>query len=154
MVAWTDGEESERDERSCTHFSDVDETSHKLLVGERVDGVLSLLTSCIFHNSVAMSQLPCAANLAWPRAVAVLGREGTRGWVQRRIAPAKTTYPHPYNNRGQPVQSVNPTFHNFQEKKKPEHQPTIQPTFDIPFGSNSTSAKSTSPATRGDTHTS
>jgi hypothetical protein len=62
------------------------------------------------------------------------------------MPPVETiTYPHPYKNRGQPVQPVNPRIPKLPRRKAREPA-TNQPTFDIPLGRSNTSAKSTSPA--------
>src|SRR6185437_10473252 len=57
------------------------------------------------------------------------------------------TYPHPYITRGPGPTRQSSVLQNNQEKDQ-KNQPchTMAPTFDIPFGSNKTSAKRTSPA--------
>lgn len=69
------------------------------------------------------------------------------------------TYPHPYNHLRTTSKPVNPTIRQNREgswpqkkgggkrkEKKAIQDYAMKPTFDIPFGSNSTSAKRTSPA--------
>jgi hypothetical protein len=59
------------------------------------------------------------------------------------------THPQPYKYRTAVSQPVNPTVHQSNQKenqKRTSHFYALAPTLDIPFGSNKTSAKSTSPA--------
>jgi hypothetical protein len=42
------------DEVGETHFANVDESAHQVLVAERVDGVLRLIPCRVFHDAVEM----------------------------------------------------------------------------------------------------
>ena len=39
------------------YFANVDETTHQVLVAERVDSILCLLPRCVFHNPVRASAI-------------------------------------------------------------------------------------------------
>jgi hypothetical protein len=90
--------------------------------------MLSLLPRCIFHN-------PISHELA------------TQSGVEK--SNMLMTHPQPYKYRTAVSQPVNPTVHQSNQKenrKRTSHFYALAPTLDIPFGSNKTSAKRTSPA--------
>lgn len=62
------------------HLADIDESAHQVLVAERVDSILGLFPSGIFHNSM---RILSATVCAYPKTA---GREEGRA------------YPHPYKN--------------------------------------------------------
>jgi hypothetical protein len=82
------------------YFANVDESTHQVLVAERVDGLLRLLPCSIFHNTM-MIVSACSA-------VQGLTAAGDRDG----------SYPHPYITRGQKSHpSIQHSFNN-QEKRK------------------------------------
>jgi hypothetical protein len=68
-----------------SYLSNIDESSHEVLIAESVDCLLSLLPRSIFYDAGNMLEPIC---------------------IWREFA----TYPHPYITRGTTSQSVNPTF--------------------------------------------
>ena len=108
-------------ESRITHFSDVDESTHKILVAERIDSLLSLLPRRIFHDPTSISH---CTNLYQNK---------------KQHIPASLHFQRTKS------QSVNPTSNQYKAKKT-SHFYALAPTFDIPFGSSNTSAKRTSPA--------
>lgn len=103
-----------------TYLANVDKSAHQILIGKCVDCLLGLLPCGVFHN-------PDSDQL------------------KQRTSWSRVTYPHPYITRGQ---CPNPSIQRPTTKKNQKDQPfyVLAPTFDIPFGSNRTSAKRTSPA--------
>lgn len=61
-----------------TCLSDVDKSTHQVLVAERRDGILGLLPCCVLHNSGT-----------------------TVSMHSRQEVPEEVTYPHPYKTHGQ-----------------------------------------------------
>jgi hypothetical protein len=81
-----------------TYFSNINKSTHEVLVAERVDGLLSLLPRSIFHNTGTMS-------ISTP-----MSRE------------SGTTDPHPYITRGQrPNPSIQRSFNSQKKNQKTIH---------------------------------
>ena len=104
------------------HLSHVNESAHEVLIAQCVDSLLGLLPCCVFHNPTRVS------------------RRSLRRFSVAGHSPASLQNPRTMS------QSVNPTSNNQNKTRKTSHLYVLAPTFDIPFGSNSTSAKRTSPA--------
>lgn len=108
---------------NISYLADVDKSTHETLIAESLNGLLSLVSSCVFHNPNQYQQM------FLDDFTSKLTRIPTHSMDQ--------------------VQSVNPMSNRKKTKKKDQqNQPhhTMAPTFDIPLGSSKTSAKRTSPA--------
>lgn len=111
-------------QRIVGYLANVNEATHQILIAQSVHCSLSLIPGGIFHNPNARVST---------RAGQVIGGR---------------TYPHPYKTHGRPcpAPSITTSQQEAHKRNKPKPNIIVDPTFDIPFGSNKTSAKSTSPA--------
>lgn len=109
----------EKDVQEKTHFANIDESAHEVLVAERIHRVLSLFPRLIFHNSM-------------PKLALVLIAQGLPGHLPAALN-SQRNQSYPSTTVLQITRESQITSHN-------------QPTLLIPFGSNNTSAYRTSPA--------
>lgn len=40
--------------KETAYLADIDKTTHQVLVGQGIDGILRLFTRCVLHNSVRL----------------------------------------------------------------------------------------------------
>lgn len=114
---------------ASTDLSNVNQTTHKVLIAELIHGLLSLVSCRIFHNSVDLLVTGTLATIRgqWESLPASLQSSEDSAPIRQPNHPSKP------QGRGATKESQ-PNNH------------AIKPTFDIPLGSSNTSAKRTSPA--------
>lgn len=125
------------------YLADIDKSAHQILVAKRVDGILRLLPGRVFHNPIWRRQLEWASN----KSNKIKRRQLTRiPTISRTARPSPSTQQSIKSKPKGKGESRNKKDTGRKKKKKPAANYALAPTFDIPFGSNKTSAKITSPA--------